>query len=351
MAKVRIVMADLDASYVEPLELKFLDELKEDVDVMTITDPDYFKTFFSVPQTMDVLVINEELYSHQLDKQNIKNLFILQEQEGNPHTSNLNVTYLYKYTSVQDIFNEIINRMSEQGQNPLLMKKDTRIIMVYSPSGGSGTTTIAMGISQALANMHRQVLFMGLDNLQTFAWNLGRDEVLPFEFEKQMSSDSEYIYHALRPLIKKDVFSYMPQFARSLSSLSITIREFIHLSKSVQEAAEFDYIVCDTPSDFSVDVSALMGHSDYVVTVTNQDEQAVWKLQALLQNIDCSDSNKYSFVCNRYKPDQPNYLVHDRYIANCRVNEYVEELPPERLQTVSDMRDIRSFQKLTYLFN
>jgi cellulose biosynthesis protein BcsQ len=351
MAKIKIVMADPDAGYIEPLELKFLNELQEEADVMIITDLDYFAEFFSAPQNLDILVINEQLWSNQLERQNIKNLFILQEQEGSTLQSRLKATFLYKYTSVQELFNEIISCLNEQGHRSVGVQKETRIIMVYSPVGGAGTTTVAMGLSQALAGMHRRVLFMGLDNLQTFSWNLGRDEVLPFEFEKQMSSDSEYIYHALRPLIQKDVFYYMPQFARSLSSLSITIRDFIHLAESVREAGEFDFIVCDTPGDFTVEVSALMGRSDHVITVTNQDEQAVWKLQALLQNIDCSDHNKYSFVCNRYDPEQTNYLIDERYIANCRINEYIERIDPKYLRRVQDMKDLRSFQKLTYLFN
>ena len=50
MAKPRIIIADTDISYIIPLQLKFVEDFFEKVDLEIVTDNEYFETLFSTPQ-------------------------------------------------------------------------------------------------------------------------------------------------------------------------------------------------------------------------------------------------------------------------------------------------------------
>ena len=59
MAKPRIVIVDSDINYIIPLQMKFVDEFFEKIDLEIITDPIYFNDLFSTPQKIDILIISE----------------------------------------------------------------------------------------------------------------------------------------------------------------------------------------------------------------------------------------------------------------------------------------------------
>ena len=105
MAKPRIIIADTDIGYIIPLQLKFVDEFFEKVDIEIITSREYFEDLFAVPQKADVLIISEELYGSAILKHNIAHIFLMTEQYEEEETHELKVNRIFKYTSIKEIFN------------------------------------------------------------------------------------------------------------------------------------------------------------------------------------------------------------------------------------------------------
>ena len=85
MAKPRIIIADTDISYIIPLQLKFVEEFFEKVEIEIITDKEYYNQLFSTPQKADILIVSEELYDVSLQRHNIGNIFLMTEQIGRAH--------------------------------------------------------------------------------------------------------------------------------------------------------------------------------------------------------------------------------------------------------------------------
>ena len=107
-----IVLCDEDERYLVPLELKFTEEFGEKAEIIVITDKEYLKSFFSTPQNIDVLIINEDLYDEEYEKQDISNVFLLSEVDNSMQTENMILKRIYKYTSVKQIYNDVVNNMS-----------------------------------------------------------------------------------------------------------------------------------------------------------------------------------------------------------------------------------------------
>ena len=97
MNKLSIMLVDTDERYLMPIELKFIEELEDKIDIIVISDEGYLKEYFSTPRNIDILVINENLYSYEFEKHNIGNTFILTEKESQVGTENLSLHSIYNY--------------------------------------------------------------------------------------------------------------------------------------------------------------------------------------------------------------------------------------------------------------
>ena len=62
MNKLKIVLADTDENYLAPLERKFIDEFEDNGEIHVITDREYLRKYFSVPQSLDILLIDEAVF-------------------------------------------------------------------------------------------------------------------------------------------------------------------------------------------------------------------------------------------------------------------------------------------------
>lgn len=112
MSKARIIIADTDEKYIIPLQIKFIADYFDKVDLEIITDENYFEELFSTPQKVDILVVSENLYNINLQRHNISHTFILTEQSDKEQMVDLAIIYLFKYTSINDIYNKIIGNSS-----------------------------------------------------------------------------------------------------------------------------------------------------------------------------------------------------------------------------------------------
>lgn len=351
MPKIKVVLADTDEKYLMPLEKKFIDTFEDSAEINVITDPGYLTSYFSTPQNLDILVINEALYNSSFERHNIGNIFILSEQPtDDTATGNLCTNRIYKYTSVKEIFNEVVNNNTNNSIRSLKPQAQTKTIMIYSPAGGTGTTTVACGLSAALARNFKRVLFIGTDNLQSFGYLFSVQKSLPGDVEKPMAAQNEYIYELIKPHIRSEMFDYIPQFARSLSSLNIKLSNLTYLIDCIKASKNYDFIIVDTMSDFTEDVSKMMSYADNIITVLAQDRASTYKLERLLQNIDCSDNSKFLFVCNKYRPGEVNLLVGEPLINSCHINEYVNLEDAASCLTIESLSNMKGFQKLAFLF-
>lgn len=163
MARPKVIIADEDASYIVPLQFKFVTDFFNKIDLEIITDRAYFDEYFSRPQNAEILIISDDLYDSSLQRHNIQNIFVMMEQYDEGSTGELNVNQIFKYTSIKEIFNEIIGKSTGALNIAVVEKKETQIILVTSAVGGVGKTTVAMGVAACLEQNYKRVLYINKD--------------------------------------------------------------------------------------------------------------------------------------------------------------------------------------------
>ena len=81
MAGVNILLADGDEQYLLALVRKFIEGFENDGDIEMISDAAYLEEYFQTPRSLDIVVIQEEMYRDEFGRHNIGNLFLLTEDE------------------------------------------------------------------------------------------------------------------------------------------------------------------------------------------------------------------------------------------------------------------------------
>jgi len=348
MGKLRILLVDQDEAYLMPLERMLIEKLGEQLELMVITDSDYLIQFFQEPRQLDLLIIHEELYNGDFQKHSIRNIFFLSEEEsGAEATEELHKVKLYKYTSVTDLYRKIIGKAKLELSDAAGRDHGLRVIAVYSPIGGSGKTTVAMGLSQALANNGKQVLFMGTDSLQTFGMFLGEPIFFSSKVEKQMTARSSYIYSELRQSIIHQGFDLLPAFPKVQPSFGIEAEHYTSLIGHIKEAGEYQFLILDLATDFSKMTMSLLGLSDNIVLLLASGKHATHKMERLLDNMDCSDENKFTCICNKTKKD---HVLPEEIRNQCNIQTFIPHDPAIETMEVEELAKLAAIQEVAILF-
>lgn len=345
MKKPVVMLVDTDENYLMPIELKILEELEE-VELMVISDTQYLKEYFSIPRKIDILIINERLYDTQLQRHTIGNTFILIEDSyRNEIVEQTNIHTIYKYTSVKEIFSQVFSNgyiEVNKGEN------DAKVIMVYSPAGGSGKTTVSLGLAATLKKLNRNVIYINTENIQSFNFLLENNIYCRPGLDKYLVSKDDSLSNFLDESIYNKPFDYVLPFKQSLSSLNIRFDEIKFLIEKLKETRKYQYIIVDTSNEFNKEKTMLMAYCNKVLILSEQNKSGAIKLNRLKSNIDCSDSSKFIFVCNKYKEEE-NYLIKDEFIRNCNITEYINFFNEDDIN-IENLSRSTCFNKLTYMF-
>lgn len=343
MSKMRIILADTEKQVVSALETKFLYELRDDVDLEVITDTTFFSAFFSKPQTADILVCGEELFTQDIKKHSIKKLFLLCEQAGTGGTEDLSVERVLKYSSPQAVMDQVLRGHGTQ------KKREPVVVLVYSAAGGVGKTTVALGICANLAKSYKRVLYLNAERIHTFQSCLQEQQTLSNQAVADIAGAGDHPFAKMRPLLRNEGFDYLPPFPVALASAGLSFRLFAALASAAKRSGEYDYVVVDTDTVFDGDKASLITQADRVLMVLRQTKRDVFAMNMLVRNMSCSDATKYFFVCNDFDKDADNALLSQEKEPKFYVSEYLPHIDHVQDLTVGELGTRSDMQKVAFL--
>lgn len=349
MRKPLVIIADRDENYLATLENKFLIELHEKVDLEVISNQVYFETLFSTPTTAEIVIVDEELYTRDLHKHNIANLFVLTEDKENGGTEELSATRVYKYLGLRELYNELTYQSAEKLSVDEHARKDTEVIALYSAIGGTGKTSLSIGLARCLAKKHKKVLYLNTESIQEFGFYLEDKSGMPSDGFRAIKDDMNHIYHNIRHFIRKEMFSYIPPFLTTLDARNLDFSIYGKLIKDAKESKEYDFIIVDIEAGYSHQKVSLLQNANRVLLITKQDAVAAFKMEFLSRSLDFGDKEKYMVICNKYDSGKENVYFQSEIQSQFPIKEYVEYVatPPESADELSRLSGI---EKLSYMF-
>lgn len=350
MAKPRIIIADTDSNYIMPLQLKFVEDHFEQVELEIITSAAYFAEFLSSPQQAGILIVSQQLYSQSIRRHNIGHIFVMTEQYEEEQTSELNVSYIFKYTSIKEIFNEIIGKSPEVFASEGPKKQQTQVVLFCSASGGTGKTTVSMGVSASLTKNYKRVLYINAAYLQCFQQMLeNKAPVTVNDIYTKLAKANDKIYSEIKHAIRKELFSYLPPFKAALMSLGLGYGIYDQIIQSAKQSGEYDFIIVDADTTFDEPKARLLNRADKVVIVTDQSRAAVAATNGLVANINGVGAEKYLFVCNKFQKEEESALVSSATALRFSINEYIEYLPRCEQMDLDELSRQSGIQRIAFL--
>lgn len=349
MSKPMVVIVDTDENYLATLENKFLEVLDEKIELEIISDNGYFTSFFSSPKTAEIVVIDERLYTRELNRHNISNLFILTDNIESGNTEELAVTRVFKYSGIKEIFNELIYRSKDKLLGDNKESRETHVISFFSALGGSGKTSLSMGLAKSLALNHQKVLYINTESIQEFAYYLEEKSGMPNSGYRAMREDVNHIYESIKSFIRKESFYYVPPFLATLDSVNLDNSIYDKLIMGAKESKDYDFVIVDIDAGYSTEKMQLLQYADKVIMVMQQDAVSLFKTEILLNNIDLQEREKYMFICNKYEEEVENAYFNSAMQQKFPVNEYVEYIS-DNIKNIQQLSRLNSIQKLAYMF-
>lgn len=350
MARPRIIIADIDHGYIVPLQQKFVEEYFGKIDLEIVTEKNFFEQLFSVSQKADMLIVSEELFTTELIRHSIGNVFIMTEQFSDTLSVEPNIHHIYKYTSIKEIFNVISSKGAVSLNVSAKHHKEPEIITVYSAAGGVGKTTVSLGICASLSENYKKVLYINAARLQAFQTLLSNPSPIgAADIYAKLSIGKENIYPDIKHAVRNEGFSYLPPLRASLMSLGIDYSIYEKIAVSAQKSGDYDYIVIDADAVFDEDKARFIDISNKVIIVTRQNKASVCATQNLVSNINGISNDKFVFVCNDFDEESPNELITPDVINTFNVADYVGHLSDYDQLKASDLANDNEIQKVAFL--
>ena len=350
MSKPRVIIADRDFNYIIPLKHRFVQEFYDKIELEIITDEGYFNALFANPQKADILIVSEEFYSLAIQKHDINFIYMMVEEMEDGLTGDLKVKRLFKYSSLKEIFNEIVSQSVGVFSTAVSEKKGTEIIVVTSGYGGAGKTSVSMGISACLTKNYKRVLYVNACRLNMFQFLLdNKTPIAQQDIYAKMIQPSQKIYADIKHVIRNEKFSYLPPLKAALLSLGIHESFYTSFVRAAQESKEYDYIIVDLESVFDEFAVSMLGIADRVIVVTEQTASAAFETNTYISNINGLNPEKYIFVCNKFKKDASNALLVQNSGLRFGITEYIDYFDHYGNVTCEELSGKPGIRKVAFL--
>lgn len=282
MTKPLLVIASPDDRMATMLVLRLVRQLEGQAEYEVFTEESAFRAYMAGKRTVDVLIVSDMWGRPASPGQRI-GLELVIAGDGN----------------AADVADRAASFCREREER---RREGTQVLMVYSPSGGSGKTSLALGLSENLVRMGHKTIYIDAEYLQTFQFWLDEDEALS-EGHSLFSGDQMDFWRDLQPLIRNRGFDYLLPFKESLAELKIDFTIFWHIVRCAVQSGVYDYLVLDTDSVWNSSKESLAELSDHVLVITDGRRDSLYKLDQLsgrLGSLSSENEGKYLFICSDY---------------------------------------------------
>lgn len=352
MSKDRIILAEEDVPYLVSLQNKFIEELFNLIDLEVISDSGYFSEFLSVPQEAQALIVSEKLYTPQIRKHSFGRIFLLTEEPNEDTQADDTLLRIYKYTSIKEIYSEVISRSTGILQLDRAVTTDSQIILVTSATGGVGKTTVAMGLCASLVRGYKRVLYLNAEKMQTFQLLLrSQAPVTEEDAYSALMHPTRELYAQLRHCIRTDRYHYLPPLRAPQMSLGISPDAYMKIAEGARKSMDYDFVVVDTDSVFDEDKARFLNLADKVLIVTEQSAYHVRACSSFVSNIADLNPEKYFFICNKYSEERENALADPQLHQRFNVNEYVRTVNSYETFCASGFTGDEGMERIRWLLN
>ncbi|MDO4621815.1 MAG: AAA family ATPase [Eubacteriales bacterium] len=305
--KLHIVIVDTDRDFVKGIEEAIIARYARTAEVQFITDPGYIGAYFSAPQSIDLLLVDESDYASIAGEHSILRTFLMVDEAGEEKQYPEDAAVVLKFLDVQEILDKMETALAVEIEVPEdeqeKVKRDTKIVAVYSSIGGCGKSLSCVALARKLKMLDQKVLLVGCDAMQSISVFYPSNAYAGQELAEKLKNPDEDTYWTILQNIGFDEVSYVLPFEKSLKTMGIGFKEIDVLVDTLRENRDFDYIILDVGTDLTPEIAEDLSQVDSMILLTQTNEISNKKLQKLLKDPDLLPKCNCILVANEYCSD------------------------------------------------
>ena len=310
---MELLFISLDEEYTNIIEGALAVGISEGISISVISDIKYLTEYSKSDHKVDLLIVDEKClgYTERIITDN--KIVVIEQNE-------VNEGCVYKYGGAQAVLRGLPDGfIKSDGLN------ESKLIKVATVTGGSGKTTTALGVANALFGIGRKVLYMSAENVQNFSWLIDDSISLSEEVVKMMTRPPRVSAEQILNAVEHNGFDYVPEISGILSSWQITTEMILNIAKEICKKKVYDYVVLEMPREVTTRDSFSAHANESVILKMTQDSYSKEKTKRFIKLMGYEAKNCV-LVCGKYQGVAEE--INDERIAGCIVCErikYIED--------------------------
>lgn len=316
MKKIRIAVADGDPFYLKQL-VSLLVKSTQGFEVYSFGKQESLEHFLSGGDPVDILLVSEDMRSGTTDGCSAVKVLLSEGAAAEPPEGYGSVQ---KYQKTASLIAEVLliyGRKSGRGEDFARGDRETRVIGVWSPVGGSGKTTIALLLSQQLGMARKKVFYQNWERVNSTRGilpdeaQIGLSEILVDICGGERSVGLRIVSKMAPPT--RLGFSYVAPAESALELDELSLEEQKSFLRTLGELDQFDAVILDFESELSGEKRELLGMCQRLVVPFLPDAVSMNKLMGLFHeaslHMDLAQLlERALFVGNRVSQEAQPYL-------------------------------------------
>ncbi|SKC37727.1 AAA family ATPase [Maledivibacter halophilus] len=316
MSKLYLVIGDNDEAYVKGVSDYILNNYSHRFQLRSFTKKEYLLNYLSSDErNIDIFLLCQDWYNDSALKNEANNPILLSEGRI---INDSDCQSIKKYQRGDKLVSSIIDCFVESNPNNYYTSwgdKKTKVIAVYSPIGGIGKTSIAVGASMKSAEDNKTVFYLNLENIQS----------TPNFFECQGSKNLSNILYYIRDKKKNIILKiegircidsqynvhYFSPPDNSVDLEETRPEDIRYLIDTLKASNNYNRIFIDMSSIIDGKNISILKASDEIILVIGMDDLSITKTNYLIKELEMISKRseidlfkKVSIVLNKYSLDK-----------------------------------------------
>ena len=296
MQKIKIIIADKDEVYCDCIS-RYLIERNNIINLTYITKYDFIKDGI-IKYEPDMVIISPDFLSDDI-KNVLKNTLTLILDNNNGECCD-DFDKISKFQKTENFINEIILKYAENTNNKnFFVKKNdnTKLIMMYSPMGYCGKSTISYSLARYIAEKGKNVLYFNMEKIGLEKNFINyKDEGITMsdlflvykEENIAISDNNDRLFFQIKKSILKDdesgIYYILPPKS-GLEFEEMQIEEIMNFFNKIQDTGMFDYILIDMDIEFTTKNLNIMQGAWKVFTIFEPSYRGYIKYNQFLKEM------------------------------------------------------------------
>ena len=329
MSKLNLVIADNKTSFTDIFVNYLTNQHSKNFLVHCYIDKENLEKFFSRnDKEIDILLISPELYFSDLENKKIKLIIILTDGRLNVNFEGMKA--INRFQSGDVIVSQILNIFCERNSDLIEMlpgNKSTKVVGVFSPSGGSGKTSIAIAGAITCSLMDKNVFYLNLENIPSTQMFFDCSQDLNFSrvlyYLKSKKTNLGFKIDAIKVQDPINNINYFPIQDNLLEQTEIVPEEIEFLICSLRNSKLYDIIFIDFSSVIDNKTLKALGICEEILLILTQDymcsikKELLYKeLKAIEQKTNTDIIAKFTILLNKHNEEKPYDSKEERFIEN-----------------------------------